>query len=152
MRVDREDDVRTDGLAGRGGFELPSIDWESFIGVKLFSWIAGIALALAGGAYMQACKQPLAARGHVGHEKVANDEWLTRNRIHLIFSQAPPPVSGSGPIRVDEIAFGDVLKARIWIYEDAIMDRLRSDPRVKFTPIEDTLRAIDEALLLVAVT
>jgi uncharacterized membrane protein len=32
----------------RGGFELPSIDWESFIGVKLFSWIAGIALALAG--------------------------------------------------------------------------------------------------------
>jgi uncharacterized membrane protein len=33
---------------GRGGFELPSIDWESFIGVKLFSWIAGIALALAG--------------------------------------------------------------------------------------------------------
>jgi hypothetical protein len=85
-------------------------------------------------------KRPLAARGHVGHEKVADDEWLTRNRIHLIFSQAPPPVSGSGPIRVDEIAFGDVLKARIWIYEDAIMDRLRSDPRVKFTPIEDTLR------------
>jgi uncharacterized membrane protein len=32
----------------RGGFELPSIDWESFIGVKMFSWIAGIALALAG--------------------------------------------------------------------------------------------------------
>jgi hypothetical protein len=85
-------------------------------------------------------KRPLAARGHVGHEKVADDEWLTRNRIHLIFSQAPPPVSGSGPIRVDEIAFGDVLKARIWIYEDAIMDRLRSDPRVKFTPIEETLR------------
>jgi uncharacterized membrane protein len=33
---------------GHGGFELPSIDWENFIGVKLFSWIAGIALALAG--------------------------------------------------------------------------------------------------------
>jgi uncharacterized membrane protein len=36
------------GRAGAGGFELPSIDWESLIGVKLFSWIAGIALALAG--------------------------------------------------------------------------------------------------------
>jgi uncharacterized membrane protein len=36
------------GRGGRGGFELPSIDWESFVGVKLFSWIAGIALALAG--------------------------------------------------------------------------------------------------------
>jgi uncharacterized membrane protein len=33
---------------GGGGFELPSIDWENLIGVKLFSWIAGVALALAG--------------------------------------------------------------------------------------------------------
>lgn len=85
-------------------------------------------------------KRPLASRGHVGHEKVADDEWLTRNTIHLIFSQAPPPVSRSGPSRVDEIYFGDTLKARIWIYDDAIMDRLRSDTRVRFTPIEETLR------------
>jgi membrane-bound metal-dependent hydrolase YbcI (DUF457 family) len=85
-------------------------------------------------------KRPLASRGHVGHEKAADDEWLTRNTIHLIFSQAPPPVSRSGPSRVDEIYFGDALKARIWIYDDAIMDRLRSDSRVRFTPIEETLR------------
>jgi hypothetical protein len=86
-------------------------------------------------------KRPLAARGHVGHEKVADDAWLTTNRIHLIFSQVPPPVSAAGPLRVDEIAFGgELVKARIWIYEDAIMDRLRNDPRVRFTPIEDMLR------------
>jgi hypothetical protein len=53
----------------------------------------------------------------------------------------PPPVSQAGPLGVDEIAFGgELVKARIWIYEDAIMDRLRGDPRVRFTPIEDTLR------------
>jgi uncharacterized membrane protein len=26
---------------------LPKLDWESLVGVKLFSWIAGIALLLA---------------------------------------------------------------------------------------------------------
>ncbi len=36
------------GAGGRGGFELPSVDWENLIGVKLFSWIAGVALALGG--------------------------------------------------------------------------------------------------------
>jgi uncharacterized membrane protein len=29
-------------------FTMPALDWESLVGVKLFSWIAGIALALAG--------------------------------------------------------------------------------------------------------
>jgi hypothetical protein len=85
-------------------------------------------------------KAPLAARGHVGHEKRAGDEWLTGNRIHFVFSQLPPPVSRGGPLRVDEIAFGDLLKARIWIYDDAIMDRLRAVPGVTFAPIETALR------------
>jgi arabinofuranosyltransferase len=86
-------------------------------------------------------KRPLPMRGHVGHEKVADDGWLTANRIHFVFSQVPPPVSQAGPLGVDEIAFGgELVKARIWIYDDAIMDRLRGDPLVRFTPIEDTLR------------
>ncbi len=66
-------------------------------------------------------KTPLVSRGHVGHEKTASDEWLTENNIHFVFSQVPPPVSRGGPLRVDEIAFGDALKARIWIYDEAIM-------------------------------
>jgi len=85
-------------------------------------------------------KAPLAARGHVGHEKRAGDEWLTRNGIHFVFSQLPPPISRGGPLRVDEIAFDDLLKARIWLYDDAIMDRLRNTPGVTFAPIETTLR------------
>lgn len=31
----------------RPGWELPKFDWESLVGVKLFSWIAGVALLLA---------------------------------------------------------------------------------------------------------
>lgn len=85
-------------------------------------------------------KAPLASRGHVGHEKTASDEWLTENHIHFVFSQVPPPISQAGPLRVDEIAFGDALKARIWIYDEALMGRLAADPRITFTPIESTLR------------
>ena len=85
-------------------------------------------------------KAPLAARGHVGHEKTASDDWLTENNIHFVFSHVPPPVSQAGPLRVDEIAFGDALKARIWIYDEALMAALRTNPRVAFTPIETTLR------------
>jgi arabinofuranosyltransferase len=85
-------------------------------------------------------KTPLMARGHVGHEKTASDDWLTEHNIHFVFSHLPPPISRGGPLRVDEIAFGDALKARIWTYDEALMSRLRRDPRVAFTPIEVTLR------------
>src|SRR3984893_1394698 len=61
-------------------------------------------------------KKPLAARGYIGHEKAGDAQWLTENRIQLIFSQAWPPVPRPEPRRVDEIYFGDTLKARIWIY------------------------------------
>lgn len=93
-------------------------------------------------------KAPLMARGHVGHEKVASDEWLADHDIHFVFSQVPPPISRGGPLRIDEIAFGEALRARIVIYDEAMMDRLRKDPRVAFTPIEVTLR---EAQHLIAI-
>jgi hypothetical protein len=86
-------------------------------------------------------KQPLASRGYIGHEKVGDARWLTENRIQFVFSQAWPPVPRLEPRRVDEIYFGDTLKARIWIYLDAIMDPLRENPDVQFVPIEGALRA-----------
>jgi hypothetical protein len=86
-------------------------------------------------------KQPLASRGYIGHEKVGDARWLTDNRIQFVFSQAWPPVPRLGPRRVDEIYFGDTLKARIWIYLDAIMDPLRDNPDFQFVPIEGALRA-----------
>lgn len=112
-------------------------------GMCVFGYYSGLPYLaeMTGLTQYSLAKRPLAARGHVGHEKTADDAWLTANRIHLIFSQVPPPVGQAGPLGVDEIAFaGELLKARIWIYEDAIMDRLRGDPRVRFTPIEDALR------------
>jgi hypothetical protein len=85
-------------------------------------------------------KTPLAARGYIGHEKAADAQWLTENRIQFVFSQARPPIPRPEPRRVDEIYFGDTLKARIWIYLDAIMDPLRDNPAVQFVPIESALR------------
>ena len=93
-------------------------------------------------------KKPLAARGYIGHEKVPDAQWLTDNNIHFIFSQAIPPVARSEPRRVDEIYFGDTLKATIWVYVDAIMDPLRNNPAVTFVPIEDALRAAQRQIEL----
>ena len=94
-------------------------------------------------------KKPLTTRGRVGHEKSVDDQWATENNIHLIFVYALPPVPRSEPRRMDEIYFGDTLKARIWIYSDAVMDRLRDNPAVSFVPIEHTLssagREIEQA-------
>lgn len=81
-------------------------------------------------------KTPLAARGPVGHEKAPDDGWLRRNAINFVFLQALPPLSRGGAGRADEISFGDILKAKILLYDDAVMDRLRQDPNVRFTPIE----------------
>jgi hypothetical protein len=86
-------------------------------------------------------KKPLTTRGRVGHEKSVDDQWATENNIHFIFSNALPPVPRSAPRRGDEIYFGDMLKAKIWIYRDTIMDRLRDNPEVRFIPIEETLAA-----------
>ena len=86
-------------------------------------------------------KKPLTTRSRVGHEKSVDDQWATENNIHLVFSYALPPVPRSAPRRGDEIYFGALLKAKIWIYRDAIMDRLRDNPAVSFMPIEETLAA-----------
>lgn len=83
-------------------------------------------------------KAPLEARGHVGHEKVADSGWMTAHDIHFIFAQEPADPRAEP--RVDEIVFGGILKARIWTYVDAIMDPLRGHPDVRFVPIEGTLR------------
>jgi hypothetical protein len=86
-------------------------------------------------------KRPLAERGIVGHEKVADAAWLTENGVHLVVSQALPPVSRRpGVLEVDQILFGDVARARIHIYSDAVMDPLRGRPDVDFVPIERVVR------------
>ena len=99
-------------------------------------------------------KQPLAERGLVGHEKTADDAWLTAHEIHMIFLRSTPPPASDGRRRVDLVRFGCNLSAKIWIYSDAIMDRLRNDENVDFVPIEDVLtqaeRKIAEAPYLEA--
>jgi len=82
-------------------------------------------------------KRPIAERGFIGHEKVADSEWLTENEIHFVVSQALPPVTRPPrTLSLDEIYFGDLAKARIHIYSDDVMDALRGRPDVDFVPIE----------------
>ena len=109
-------------------------------GMCMFGYYSGLPYLaeMTGLTQYSLAKMPLAARGAIGHEKVADARWLTEHRIHFIFAQVPPQ-PGHEP-RVDEIVFGSILTARIWTYVDDIMDPLRNRPDVRFTPIEGTLR------------
>jgi hypothetical protein len=85
-------------------------------------------------------KRPLAERGAVGHEKVADAAWLTQNRIHFVVSQELPPQRRRARLEaVDQIYFGGLARARIHLYDDAVMDPLRGREGVDFVPIERTL-------------
>jgi hypothetical protein len=109
-------------------------------GMCMFGYYSGLPYLaeMTGLTQYSLAKAPLDARGHVGHEKVASPQWMTDHGIHFIFAQEPPdPRVG---IRVDEIVFGGILKARIWTYVDTIMDPLRGHPDVRFVPIEGMLR------------
>jgi hypothetical protein len=86
-------------------------------------------------------KRPLEQRGFIGHEKVADDEWLRENEIHMVLSQELPPLQPRpGVLKIDEVHFGDLARARIHLYSDAVMDPLRGRPDVRFTPIERAIR------------
>jgi hypothetical protein len=86
---------------------------------------------------------PLAERGLIGHEKQPDDRWLDDHDIHLIVAQewpiAPAPPGGR---RHDEVYLDNLVKARIWIYSDAVMDPLRGHPEVSFIPIEQVIERL----------
>jgi hypothetical protein len=84
-------------------------------------------------------KAPLLARGRVGHEKKAGDEWNTANGIHLVVSHEFPPISRPPHPPFDLVYFGDLAVARIHLYSDEVMDRLRGVPDVSFVPIESVI-------------
>jgi arabinofuranosyltransferase len=109
-------------------------------GMCMFGYYSGLPylVEMTGLTQYSLAKMPLTVRGQVGHEKVADARWMTEHGIHFVFAQEPP--SPRSELRVDEIVFDGILKARIWIYVDAIMDPLRSNPDVRFLPIEGTLR------------
>jgi hypothetical protein len=84
-------------------------------------------------------KSPLPARGRVGHEKKASDEWNTANDIHLVMSHEFPPIERPRNPPFDLVYFGDLAVARIHLYSDEVMDRLRDVPGVSFVPIESVI-------------
>jgi hypothetical protein len=82
-------------------------------------------------------KLPLERRGYIGHEKSVTDEWLTDNDIHLVLTRRVPPIPRRRDLdSFNELYFGSSAMARIHLYSDAVMDRLRGIPQVWFLPIE----------------
>jgi hypothetical protein len=82
-------------------------------------------------------KQPISERGVIGHEKAADTAWLAQNEIHFIVSQVPAPQRRPpGVLKVDEIYFDGLARARVVVYSDRVMDPLRGRPDVDFVPIE----------------
>jgi hypothetical protein len=95
---------------------------------------------MSGLTHYSLAKLPLAARGRPGHEKQATEEWLDQQGVHFVVSQRFPPIPRpTSPAPLDAVYFGDVAMARIHRYDDAIMERLRQRPDVRFTPIERVL-------------
>ncbi len=90
---------------------------------------------------------PISRRGIPGHEKQATPEWLAENEIHLMIHQDYPYV---GPQengrRHDEVFFSNLVRARVLIYRDDIMDKLRKVPEVSFVPIEEALERFAEEI------
>jgi len=85
-------------------------------------------------------KKPLDGRAQVGHEKGADGPWMTEHGIHLVFSQLLPPVEPDpARRRLDQVYFGDQVRARIHLYSDEVMDALREQPDVSFVPIEEVI-------------
>jgi hypothetical protein len=83
---------------------------------------------------------PLEKRGLIGHEKQPDDRWLDEQDIHLIVAQEwPISTPPAGARRHDEVYFGSLAKARVWIYSDQVMDALRGRPDVSFVPIEQVI-------------
>ena len=108
-------------------------------GMCVFGYYSGLPylVEITGLTQYSLAKRPIDERGFIGHEKVADSEWLTDNEIHFVVSQALPPVKRKPhTLRLDEIYFGDLAKARINVYSDDVMDALRGLPDVDFVPIE----------------
>jgi len=107
-------------------------------GMCVFGYYSGLPylVEITGLTQYSLAKRPLPERGLIGHEKVADSEWLTENEIHFVVTQAFPPVTRQPGTPYNEIYFGDLAKARIHIYSDEVMDALRGLPDVDFVPIE----------------
>jgi hypothetical protein len=108
-------------------------------GMCVFGYYSGLPYLaeMSGLTQYSLAKAPLLGeRGWIGHEKQASPEWLAEHDIHLVLSHRLPPVSRPDPIPFDQVYFGDSAVARVVLYDDEVMDRLRDQPDVHFTPIE----------------
>ena len=110
-------------------------------GMCMFAYYSGLPYLaeMTGLTQYSLAKKPLVKRSYIGHEKKADDAWLTANNIHLIFFHADPALIENGYRHFDLVRFGDKITAMIWKYSDAVMDPLRTHANVDFVPIESVL-------------
>ncbi len=98
-------------------------------------WLA----ELTGLTHYSLAKLPLESRGRPGHEKQPTHAWLAEQGAHFVVSRHFPPLEPSAGESLDLVYFGNVARARVLRYDDAIMARLAELPEVRFTPIERVL-------------
>jgi hypothetical protein len=85
-------------------------------------------------------ERPLPTRGSkVGHEKLVSREELRDHGVALIFHHDRPPLQQRSP-DFNQLLVDDVLLVEMLAYDDTLMERLRSDRRVRFQPIDAVLR------------
>ncbi len=92
-------------------------------------------------------KSPISERGRIGHEKSADDTWLREHGVHLLVSHEFPPVNPPPrPHRYDDLYFGSAVRARIVSFSVPVMNALRRDPAVTFTPIEQMIDEVERQI------
>lgn len=79
--------------------------------------------------------QAISERGRPGHEKSAPMEYLVRKKVNFLFGpfEAPP----AQPVL--NMAVFDSIVARIIVYDNTVMSKLRSYPTVRFVSFPDYL-------------
>ena len=91
-------------------------------------------------------ERPLPTRGSkVGHEKLVSREELRDHDVQLIFHHDDPPLQPRS-LAFNQLLVDDVLLVELLTYDDAVMDKLRAEPRVRFQPIEAVLRDVAVAM------
>ena len=133
---------RTQALAARAVFQGLPIRAAFGGGMCMFAYYSDLPYLVEPNGLTQywIAERPLPTRGSkVGHEKLVSREELRDHGVALIFHHDRPPLQQRSP-DFNQLLVDDVLLVELLTYDDTLMDKLRTDRRVRFQPIDAVLR------------
>jgi hypothetical protein len=139
---------RTQALAARAVFQGLPIRAAFGGGMCMFAYYSDLPYLVEPNGLTQywIAERPLPTRGSkVGHEKLVSREELREHGVGFIFHHDDPPLQPRS-LAFNQLLVDDVLLVELLTYDDALMDKLRAEPRVRFQPIDAVLRDVAVAM------